>query len=243
MTASLWASNCEFLLDYLEKKQSELHPNDHSMEYQYKTVRLQVERGDARPEERLKALRIILVELSDARFVDCPVDLRVWLRNAQLEAAERHRRAQIKQAKTASLSSQSAETKFEDPAQRLLNSPVHSDDSSVDLNASDLFAISADSTTLASQLRTRHESEQQNATTSRPKSRHRISSRRRKSSGSRSASVRSPAPSTVCFRSPRFFVYETTADVVCCVKPVVIRTQCTGSRDETRPRGVQSRGC
>ncbi len=96
-SSGTWESNCEDLLDYLEQKQSRLPPHDFSLEYPYKTVRLQVERGDAHEHERVKALRIMFVELGDGDFVDCPIDLRQWLRSAQVEQRELVEREQQQQ--------------------------------------------------------------------------------------------------------------------------------------------------
>ena len=177
----------------------------------YKTVRLQVERGDARVGERVKALRLIFVELGDERFLDCPIDLRAWLRQTQLEQKQRneastteslhrhhhhghHLRHQqpvhrtlvdddehdddglspltVRSAAGTKLIGNTVEQKLDAPLGRapspaaaaatgrsagdkLLESPVHSDgsDSEDMFNTSDIFAISADSTNLAAQLR------------------------------------------------------------------------------------------
>ena len=166
-----WSANCEVLLDYLEKKQSALRPDDYSMEYQYKTVRLQVERGDARREERVKALRIVFIELSDEQFQDCPIDLRTWLRNSRTEqAVEKRRQQQMLRNKAVSDPQQSGSvahaaarsgnggvvaTEAKNSDEMLLESPVHSDASSNDpdlLSNSDIFKLSADSTALSAQL-------------------------------------------------------------------------------------------
>mgnify|MGYP000621832758 CR=1 FL=1 len=150
----MWALNCEYLLDYLERKQSKLRPDDYSLEFPYKNVRLQVERGDARPQERLKAVRLMYVELDDDRFVDCPVDMRMWLKQCKRQHNEKHivrignkiRIEEIFGRKLLQLRDEVLETKREEPRGPVFSvSPLHEDASE-----NDLFAVSADSQTLGS---------------------------------------------------------------------------------------------